>query len=398
MVIITTFIGLILVYLILSLLASSIQETFAGWFSLRAKTMGKALERMLTNGSYDNDANKLDKSILNAFENHSIYGNLMPERGWYHRLFGNPTAPSYMTAKTFADIMLHTLDGTTGQKLESAINDMDDGRLKDYLQKSLADVNHDVAAFRTKMEDWYDGVMDRASGWYKRNVHNTLLVIGLLVAAGFNADTFTMYNKISAIQPGSAEETAINSLANQFVNSQFNLDIQTQNAASQNISSLDSSKKAETQQLKTAITTETELKNQIESLRETLDDNATPLGLGWSKEEWNAMKSAGFLEWLEKILGFIITAFAISLGAPFWFDMLRKIINIRNAGPIKSVIPPTPASAIPPTPALSPESVPTPKPVAPTTKKPSTTAKAKRTSTKTRKSSRSSTKKPDDKS
>ena len=33
------------------------------------------------------------------------------------------------------------------------------------------------------------------------------------------------------------------------------------------------------------------------------------------------------------VLGWLITALAISLGAPFWFDMLNKIIRLRGAGP-----------------------------------------------------------------
>ena len=33
------------------------------------------------------------------------------------------------------------------------------------------------------------------------------------------------------------------------------------------------------------------------------------------------------------ILGFLLTAFAISLGAPFWSDMLQNIANLRSAGP-----------------------------------------------------------------
>jgi hypothetical protein len=32
------------------------------------------------------------------------------------------------------------------------------------------------------------------------------------------------------------------------------------------------------------------------------------------------------------IFGWLITALAISLGAPFWFDLLNKFINLRNAG------------------------------------------------------------------
>ncbi len=38
-------------------------------------------------------------------------------------------------------------------------------------------------------------------------------------------------------------------------------------------------------------------------------------------------------DWILKILGLGITAFAVSLGAPFWFDVLGKVMSIRAAGP-----------------------------------------------------------------
>jgi hypothetical protein len=39
--------------------------------------------------------------------------------------------------------------------------------------------------------------------------------------------------------------------------------------------------------------------------------------------------------WLFSLTGWLVTGFAISLGAPFWFDLLQKLmnINVRGAGP-----------------------------------------------------------------
>ena len=37
-------------------------------------------------------------------------------------------------------------------------------------------------------------------------------------------------------------------------------------------------------------------------------------------------------DWFERILGWLITILALCLGAPFWFDVLNKFINIRSAG------------------------------------------------------------------
>jgi hypothetical protein len=31
-------------------------------------------------------------------------------------------------------------------------------------------------------------------------------------------------------------------------------------------------------------------------------------------------------------VGFVISAFAISLGAPFWFDLLQRFMRVRSSG------------------------------------------------------------------
>ena len=37
--------------------------------------------------------------------------------------------------------------------------------------------------------------------------------------------------------------------------------------------------------------------------------------------------------WLiKKFAGWFMTGLALSLGAPFWFDLLSKFVNIRGAG------------------------------------------------------------------
>ena len=35
--------------------------------------------------------------------------------------------------------------------------------------------------------------------------------------------------------------------------------------------------------------------------------------------------------WVIKILGFVLSAFAARQGAPFWFDMLKKLVNLRSS-------------------------------------------------------------------
>jgi hypothetical protein len=47
--------------------------------------------------------------------------------------------------------------------------------------------------------------------------------------------------------------------------------------------------------------------------------------LGWDKAPEGTA-------WISKILGILLTTLAMSLGAPFWFDMLKKAVNIRSSG------------------------------------------------------------------
>jgi hypothetical protein len=62
--------------------------------------------------------------------------------------------------------------------------------------------------------------------------------------------------------------------------------------------------------------------------RDTLQEANNIIALGWDEEK----KEAAGKQKGTKFIGFLITAFAISLGAPFWFDLLNKLIRVRGTG------------------------------------------------------------------
>ena len=61
------------------------------------------------------------------------------------------------------------------------------------------------------------------------------------------------------------------------------------------------------------------------------------LPLGWTE-------AIPYEQWPQRLLGWLITALAVSLGAPFWFDMLGKFMTVRA-----SFKPKPPPLAVPPT-------------------------------------------------
>jgi hypothetical protein len=68
----------------------------------------------------------------------------------------------------------------------------------------------------------------------------------------------------------------------------------------------------------------------LEDTLNTLSQFEIPLG-------WTVLPQTAF-GWFLKAIGLVLTALAISLGAPFWFDFLSKILkfNPRSSGPALS--------------------------------------------------------------
>jgi hypothetical protein len=56
--------------------------------------------------------------------------------------------------------------------------------------------------------------------------------------------------------------------------------------------------------------------------------NGLALPLGWGR----GLTPSGVGEWLTALAGWAITALALSLGAPFWFDLLGKVGALRGSG------------------------------------------------------------------
>ena len=64
----------------------------------------------------------------------------------------------------------------------------------------------------------------------------------------------------------------------------------------------------------------------VSTLEATTMKSLESFPIGWGEGE------GGWLDWLKRIFGWLITTAAVSLGAPFWFDLLGKVANLRGAG------------------------------------------------------------------
>jgi hypothetical protein len=287
-------VGLVFVLLLLSLLATTIMELLSSMFSLRGKNLEKALRNMLA-------STDVDDKILENFKNNSLYKQLSFKYGKKRE------SPSYISDKSFQSILFDTILAGEGiEKLESKIEELPDEDLKNVLKQFLEESGHEVEDFKLKVRGWYNDIMDRASGWYKKFTQKILVGVGLMIAVVFNADTLAIYERLESDPETLAQ---VVNMAEDFVSSTEEADLTSpENAEFQD-------KVDELQGL---------IDNQIENVK-------SPLGLGWKNVEWEKVT---VYDALTKLLGWIVTALAVSLGAPFWFDLLRKLVNIRQSGKV----------------------------------------------------------------
>ena len=278
-------IGLVMVYLVLSIGCSGIKEIFASLFGLRATTLEKAIRNMLKSGTNDYTAK------LYA---HSLIASSAPEG----------QKPSYMSARSFASALFDVLaPATPGQpqsimSLRTAVAQIPEEKLRTTLLNFIDTSNGTIDDARSKVEHWFDDTMERISGWYKRLAQKIIFCAGLALCFLVNADSLMVVKELWSDQ---ALAHAVVAQANKQVANGLPID-----AAGQK------------EMLKTIVA-------------DVRDINSPPIGWvreakdirSWPSEPWDIAF---------KIFGILLTAFAITLGAPFWFDLLNTIINLRLSG------------------------------------------------------------------
>jgi hypothetical protein len=60
----------------------------------------------------------------------------------------------------------------------------------------LENAKDDLNRAKANLATWYDGTMDRASGWYKRRTQRILFFIGLITAIALNIDPITIAHRL----------------------------------------------------------------------------------------------------------------------------------------------------------------------------------------------------------
>jgi hypothetical protein len=309
--------GMVFLFVLISLLCSAINEMLAQFLRLRAKNLEAGLGNLLQSG----DENKLADDLYK----HPLINGLSKEG----------QKPSYIPPKNFTLALMDIMTGNTG-KLPA-----DNKALIETIEKQglfakteagrsiillLHEAGDDVEKARKNLEGWYNDAMDRVGGWYKQKTQAVIFIVALIVCTALNIDAIkisqTLWTDIALRQAlvEAASSTDIAGLMTQASAEQKPAGDAAAAAQPNEPAPVEGSTDNIQQSAKTA-----------GALFERI--NALHLPIGWKLPDgqW-AFAGFGFMEWLVKIMGILITTFAGSLGAPFWFQLLNKIVDLRAAG------------------------------------------------------------------
>jgi hypothetical protein len=296
--------GLIFVILMFSLLASTVMEVISAALSLRPKHLETFLRSMLVEHFDDFTRHPLFKQLATATKSKNRISSYQ--------------MPAWINKDTFTAIVGDMLDVADPAQLKARIESLDEGDVKRLLQFIMRRSGGNPQQFVKEMEFWFDEMMDRASAWYKRKMKWWLFSVGLVMALAFNVDTIQIYQSIS--QDTNLQEYLANAAT------EFASNTDTITGPNLNLSMDEAMDRYE------------EARARVEEI------SSSPLGLGWSDEE----TGGSIPDWLVKIAGLLLTGIAVTFGAPFWFDLLKKILSIRDT--VGGSQPPPQASATPPPP------------------------------------------------
>ena len=316
-------IGLSFIFLLLSLICSAIVELIESVLKNRATDLERGIRELFNQEGGGQLAGK--------FYSHPLISGLY--RGLYKRnddesmgrldYLKSTNLPSYIPAKNFAnailDLVLHppattnvARDDVPADSSNASASTLDAPPLPASMEavrlaikrnfgstqvgrvlRTLAEeAGTDLNAMRSSVETWFNGAMDRVSGNYKRRTQWIIFFLGLILAVTLNVNTIELAKRLSS---DSVFRSAIVAQAGTFVGS------------------------------------ENPLSTDLEASREKLD--SLGLQLGWPNGvDLIDPRGPNFNPWqhlLLPLLGWLITAGAISLGAPFWFDFLNKFMVVR---------------------------------------------------------------------
>lgn len=302
--------GLSFIFFLFSVLVSTVSEMCLSWSNARGKMLWKAVAHLLPDAGHGKTVEP-----LKDFVRHPLLAGM-------HRHTSADASvakhfPSYLSSGQFGQVLMDMLETKgTGEQAETRWEQVQNGitqmpaDTRDSLQALSRDAERNLlpgqepaGVFQFLAGQWFDAMMDRTTGWYKRLTQVWNFGLGLVLAVACNLNVIAI---TKALSTNDELRVAFVQKAEASVKAQSEL------AAKLGV-------------------------EQSKGARAVFDEAVTELSdagfpVGWNKTTAKAWATHPFGTFFESLLGWLMAGAAAALGAQFWFDLMKKIINMRGTG------------------------------------------------------------------
>lgn len=324
-------IGLTFIYVLLSVLCSGLNEWIAQTRGRRGRFLREGLRNLLG-----------DRWFYLRLVNHPLLS------AYRRDVAGKAQKPSYLPSEAVAQALFDVLVVKANHlhpqnKIPRSNASLDFEQVRDAAAKCqeegyaigaavlplLDQADKDLAAASKAVAAWYDSAMERVTGWYKRNARNSLFLIGAVVAVVLNVDSIEITRTLmrsDSLREAVVQEALAASATGKIGGVQIVRDGVPVTPSPDDIKAL----VAAGEQLEAK-----GLPIGFSCLAPALDPKAGSDTAGISalvKECVKAAKDTSGGTVILKVIGWLITALALTLGAPFWFQLLNRLVDVRGAG------------------------------------------------------------------
>lgn len=317
-------VGLVFVWLVISVATMEIQNRIGALLNWRAEYLEKSILSMLK-----------DKELVEKFYKHPLVLelSLKDKNGNYIKdKSGKIRQPEYIPNATFATAALEVImnAGKDGEDVPIDMMSMDEmkasmkslgeknpplAKMTHYLfpnmEKATDDLEAKLSAYRKNTENWFNDVMSQTSNWYKIRAQWVAFWIGLSLAVFINIDTIQVAQKLWQ-EPTARAVLVAQAQAEAQKDAPGSDGLAT--ARSLNIPIGWTTTSLETKSC--GILGVSNYRVVIRSGGECLSVTSLPaLNNGWGI--------------IVKLFGYLLSGAAAAQGAPFWFDVLRKLVGVK---------------------------------------------------------------------
>lgn len=297
-------IAIIISWALFAIFISLIQESFAQILAERGRFMKAYLLKQL-------------KDRPNSIN----WASLVYQHGAVDLLIRESNKPTNdIDPKLFAEVLVEVVGKTHAaninkqttvfsdpvlDRFKSAIQTFEESDVMSFLRLAMKNAEMSIPANGTlseaevyerlieQIESWYGKLMERLTLWYKKRMRQKLFIFGLIISVIINVDSIQLFN-FYRLHPDSTG--AIEHYYQNYLSSGSPADSVNAKFGSLN---------------QTAV--------RLDSLARAVD-----LPVGFDYNIFKIHDAVTGCWWFWKFVGFIITGFAVSFGAPFWFDVLKK--------------------------------------------------------------------------